>query len=239
LIEVVMAATTVSRRKPTRPAAVRKFATLQDVLDYLGGVPADRVHLFPWPGTATQRDMIHPPTEPKNAICELIDGILVEKAVGYHSSRLALILATFLQQYLMENENIGCVNAGGDGYIKLKPKRIVVPDVSFVRWEQFPGGQVTDDPCPEVVADLIVEVLSKGNTRREMDRKRREFFESGTRLFWIVDPKKQAVTVYRPGGESHVLGLNDSVDGEDVLPGFRLSIRKWFELASGKPPRKS
>lgn len=234
-----MATTTAPRRKATRPAASRKFATLQDVLDYVGGVPADRVHLFPWPGTATQRDMFHPPTEPKKAICELIDGILVEKAVGFHSSRLALILAMLIHQYLMENDDIGCVNAGGDAYIKLKPKRIVVPDVSFVRWEQFPEGRLTDDPCPQVVAELVVEVLSKGNTRREMDRKRREFFESGTKLFWIVDPKKQTVTVYHSDADGQVLGLNDFVDGEDVLPGFRLSIRKWFELAAGKPPRKN
>ena len=232
-----MATTTATRRKSTRPAAVKKFATLQDVLDYLGGVPADRVHLFPWPGTATQRDMLHPPTELKHAICELVDGILVEKAVGFDASTLATVLAGFIFQYLLEN-NIGCVNAGGDAYIKLKPKRIVVPDVSFVRWDQFPGGQLTTDPCPQVVADLVVEVLSKGNTRREMDRKRREFFESGTKLFWIVDPKKQTVTVYHPDTDGQVLGLSDFVDGEDVLPGFRLSIRKWFELAAGKPPRK-
>lgn len=233
-----MATTAAPRRKALRPAASRKFATLQDVLDYVGGVPADRVHLFPWPGTATQRDMIHPPTEPKNAICELIDGILVEKAVGLHSSILASVLAGYIFQYLLEN-NIGCVSASGDGYIKLKPKRIVVPDVSFVRWDQFPGGQVGDDPCPQVVAELVVEVLSKGNTRREMDRKRREFFESGTKLFWIVDPKKQTVTVYHSDTDGQVLGLDDFVDGEDVLPGFRLSIRKWFELAAGKPPRKN
>lgn len=233
-----MATTTAHRRKPTRPAAVRKFATLQDVLDYLGGVPADRVHLFPWPGTATQRDMIRPPTEPKKAICELIDGILVEKAVGFDSSRLATVLTIQIGIYLEAND-IGCLNSGGDGYIKLKPKRIVAPDLSFIRWERFPGGQVGYDPCPQLVADLILEVLSKGNTRREMDRKRREFFESGTRLFWVVDPKKQTVTVYHSDTDGQVLGLDDFVEGEDVLPGFRLSIRKWFELAAGKPHRKN
>ncbi len=233
-----MATTTAPRRKATRPAASRKFATLQDVLDYVGGVPADRVHLFPWPGTATQRDMFHPPTEPKKAICELVDGILVEKAVEYGDSRFTIVLAYKIGVYLEPN-SIGCVNAGGSGYIKLKPKRIVAPDLSFIRWEQFPGGRISDDPCPQVVADLIVEVLSKGNTGGEMDRKRREFFESGTKLFWIVDPKKQTVTVYHSDGDGQVLGLNDFVDGEDVLPGFRLSIRKWFELVAGKPPRKN
>lgn len=233
-----MATTTAPRRKSSRPAAVKKFATLQDVLDYLGGVPADRVHLFPWPGTATQRDMLHPPTEPKNAICELVDGILVEKAVGFDSSRLATILTIQIGIYL-ESHDIGCLNSGGDGYIKLKPRRIVAPDLSFIRWERFPEGQVSDDPCPQVVADLVVEVLSKSNTRREMDRKRREFFESGTKLFWIVDPKKQTVTVDRPNAEPHVLGLHDYVDGEDVLPGFRLSVGKWFERAAGKSPRKN
>lgn len=227
--------------RPKKRSVVRvpasKFETIQDVLDDLGGVPAERVHLYPWPGTATQRDLWNPRVQPRKAICELVDGILAEKSVGFQESRFATILAGKLCFYL-EGNNLGAATAGGNGYIKLKRKLIRVPDLSFVRWDRMPEGRTPTEPCPELVADLIVEVLSRGNTRKEMARKRREFFESGTKLFWIVDPRKQIVTVYHSAEEDgQELGMDDYVDGEEVLPGFRLSIRTWFELVTaGAPP---
>jgi Uma2 family endonuclease len=78
--------------------------------------------------------------------------------------------------------------------------------------------------------DLIVEVLSESNTTREIDRKLREFFDGGTRLAWVIDRRKQLVTIYRGGMEQvETLGIADSLDGEDVLPGFTIPVAKLFE----------
>jgi len=227
------------KKRPTARLPSWRFKTLQDVLDYLGGIPAKRVCMQPWPGKATQRDLLR---RSDRGRCELFDGILVERAVGYHESLLASVLSGFIFSYLLDN-NIGAVNSGGDGYLKLKRRRIFVPDVSFVRWDNMPERRTPTEACPELVADLVVEVISRGNTKKEIERKREAFFERGTRLFWVVHPRKQTVTVYHSVDDGVELDLADYVDGENVLPGFRLSIRKWFELAergnspSGKPKR--
>lgn len=240
----VLTSSAASKRLLRAPIAARKLdgmVTMQDLLDRLGGIPAERVRLQPPPGTAKQKDLL----DPKQRECrpirlELVDGVLVEKAVmGSSDSRLAAVLVGYLFHYLLKN-NVGAVNAGGDAYIKLERDLIRVPDVWFVRWDALPQRQFPKVPCPELIADLVVEVLSKSNTKKEIERKRQDFFDHGARLFWVVDPRKQTVTVYRSVHESEILRLDDDVSGEGVLPGFSLSIREWFQVAQDgtKPPAK-
>lgn len=186
--------------------------------------------MHPWPGTASQRDLLSPDFRQAGGVLELVDGVLVEKPVGWLESRLATVLAAEIHAYL-KRRNLGVVNCGGDAYLKLNRRLIRVPDVSFVRWERLPGRKAPKEPCPELIADLVVEVLSRANTRQEMQRKRSDFFSRGTTLFWIVDPRKFTVTVYRDEKTSEVLTIKDAMTGEGVLPGFRLSIRNWFEMA--------
>ena len=90
---------------------------------------------------------------------------------------------------------------------------------------------------PTVAPDLVVEVLSKGNTRREMVRKLDEYFRAGVRLVWYVDPKSRTVRVYTTPDDSVVLSEDQHLDGGDVLPGFTLSIRDWFAEAERTGPR--
>ncbi len=207
--------------------------TLQDLLDGPGGIAAERVRLHPTPGTATEQDLLAPRQRvlrPRRL--ELIDGTLVEKVqTGWFESTLASVLTAQVRMYL-EKHRLGIASCGGDAYIKVLPQRVRVLDMAFVRWEHIPGQQLTREPCPDFVIDLAVEVLSASNTLVEMRQKRQEFFEHGTRIFWIVDPAQETVTVYHSVDEGTVLTINDEVSGEDVLPGFRLGIREWFQMAT-------
>jgi Uma2 family endonuclease len=154
---------------------------------------------------------------------------LVEKAVGYWESRLASVLSYFIERFL-ETNNLGAT-AGADGMLKLDAGLVRTPDLSFIAWEQFPDRRTPDAPLPDAYPDLAVEVLSRSNTRREMQRKRREYFAAGTRLVWQADPDKRVVDVYTEPETFTRLDESQSVEGGDVLPGFTLSIRKWFERA--------
>ena len=76
----------------------------------------------------------------------------------------------------------------------------------------------------------LIEVLSEGNTPREMARKVREYFDSGCRLVWLVDPHTRTVAVYTSLAKPIILTEKRPLNGGEVLSGFRLPLRKLFGL---------
>jgi Uma2 family endonuclease len=230
-------ATVTTRRRPARdPGEPGRFKTMGEVLEALGGVPAHRVRLQPAPGTATERDVIEAYDRERRR-CELVDGVLVEKdRMGYGESRLAWQLGFFLTTFL-QGHDLGQV-AGEQAAIRLLPGLVRFPDVLFVSWARGPKGKNRQKPIPDLAPDLAVEVLSKSNTRKEVDRKIGEYFRAGVRLVWIVDPRKRTVRVYTAPERSTLLNEGDRLDGGDVLPGFRLAIREWFAEAMRTGPRR-
>ena len=85
---------------------------------------------------------------------------------------------------------------GQTACIRLAIDLIRIPDVPFVSWDRIPGGEFPEEPVPDLVPDLVVEVISRSNTRKEMDEKLQEYFEKGVRLVWFVRPKSRVVDVY-------------------------------------------
>ena len=208
--------------------------TVADLLARLGDVPPDRVRLRPAPGTATERDILEIEAH-EDRLCELVDGVLVEKAMGFFESRLAFILGQILGNFLDEHD-LG-IAVGEAGMMRLAPGLIRIPDVAFISWDRLPGRKVPRQPIPELAPDLAVEVLSESNTAKEMARKLREYFRAGVRLVWYVDPVDRTVRVYTSVRRSTLLGEADTLDGGDVLPGFALPVRDWFARADRSGPR--
>ena len=103
------------------------------------------------------------------------------------------------------------------------------PDVGFFSWARLPGRKVPKEAIAPVPPDLAIEVLSKGNTRKEMTRKRREYFKAGVLRVWQVDPRKRQVVVYSSPTESELLGDGDTLRGEPVLPGLEISVTALFD----------
>ena len=133
----------------------------------------------------------------------------------------------------MRERNLGVV-AGPDGTLKILPRQVRIPDVSFISWDRFPDGKLPQTPIPAVAPDLAVEVLSEGNTEGEMRRKLHDYFAAGVRLVWYVDPRSRTAAVYTRPSNASVLGESDVLTGGDVLPGFELSLRELFAEMDGK-----
>jgi Uma2 family endonuclease len=207
---------------------------MADLLESLGRISPARVRIRPYPGTATERDVIvvH---DRENRLCELVDGTLVEKVMGFDESRFAVVLAAYLMNYLSQHD-IGAV-FGADGMMKLFPGLVRIPEVAFISWGRYPKRKRARGEIPLVVPDFVVEVLSEGNTPKEMTRKLEEYFRAGVRLVWYVNPKKRTVTVHSAPDESVSLGEDETLDGGDVLPGFALSIGEWFGRAERTAPQ--
>jgi Uma2 family endonuclease len=204
---------------------------MADLLHQLGSIPANRVLLHPAPGTATEEDVLALQAS-ENRLCELIDGVLVEKAMATWEARVAAVIVFFLETY-MSVHDLGLV-LGADGMLRLFPHQVRIPDVSFISWRQLPNREFPRDPIASLYPDLAVEVLSEGNTEAEIARKVRDYFRAGTSLVWVVDPAARTVVVHTSPRRSKLLTEAHSLDGGKVLPGFSLSIGQLFARARGK-----
>ena len=202
--------------------------TVAELLHRLGSVAPERVCFSPIPGTATEADVLEL-HDRFNRLFELVEGVLVEKAMGFYESRVAIVLLHYIEAYLKQHD-LG-VAVGADGFLRLAPGLVRIPDAAFLSWARFPGRKLPRDPIPSLAPDLAVEVISRSNTVAEMTRKLREYFRAGTRLVWYVDPELRQVTAYTSPTRRTVLRQDDVLSGGRVLPGFKLSIRAWFQQA--------
>ncbi len=196
-----------------------------DLLERLGGISPVRVRFYPLPGTATEADVVEIEAREKR-LCELVDGVLVEKPMGFKESQLAAAIVTAISVFVKPGK-LGVVTGEG-GMVRLFPGLVRIPDVAYLSRERLPGGRVPREPVPQLVPDLAVEVLSASNTSAEIDRKCREYFEAGVRLVWLVDPDARKVTVLEGLDRSSTLSGDASLDGGAVLPGFTLALAELF-----------
>jgi Uma2 family endonuclease len=206
--------------------------TMADVVRHLGDIPLERIRAVPPPGTATEKDVIEA-DERFNRHYELIDGVLVEKTVGYYESAVAIYIGYLLVDFVKKGK-LGLV-LGEGGTLRVLPGQVRIPDISFISWNRFPGGRLPSEPIPAVALDLAVEVLSKGNTLGEMQRKLRDYFQAGVRLVWYIDAQARTATVYTSLEQSKVIGGDELLEGGDVLPGFQVPLGEIFAQAQQPP----
>jgi Uma2 family endonuclease len=199
--------------------------TLADLLARLGHVPPERIRFRPFPGTATVQDVIDI-QEREGRLCELIEGVLLEKVMRWNESSLAGFLLGLLNAFVIPR-NLGIVT-GADGTIELMPDLVRIPDVAFISWDRLPGRRRPTAPVPRLAPNLAVEVLSRSNTPGEMAAKRQDYFAAGVNLVWEIDPDARTVVVYTSLTQSTTLQGNDTLDGGAVLPGFALPLQELF-----------
>ena len=209
-----------SKRRP-------KPQTVAELLKALGGIRPNRIRMNPPPGRATEKDVIRIEAK-ENRLFELVDGVLIEKAMGARESLLAVQISHRLLTNLDQRATDLGVVLGADGFLRLRPRLVRIPDVSFISWDQIPSGEFPTEPIASLFPDLAVEVLSESNTPREIARKLEEYFEAGCRLAWIIDPETRTADVYTAADHCTHLRSSQSLDGGDVLPGFKLPLKELF-----------
>jgi Uma2 family endonuclease len=204
-----------------------KTWTIGDLYRRFGPMPFERIRQYPPPGSGTVADVVRL-NDHEDRLYELVDGILVEKTVGLEESCIAVNIGTLLNNFVRP-QGLGMV-AGEGGTLQLAINLVRIPDVSFISWERVPGGEVPEEPVPLLVPDLAVEVISRSNTRKEMDEKLQEYFERGVRLVWYVRPRSRVVDVYTAPDHFTRLTASMRLDGGDVLPGLSVQVGELFEM---------
>src|SRR5687768_14859142 len=207
------------------PAPTVRYQTAAEWLHDLGDVPLDRIVFDPWPGSATEADVIRL-DDHEDRLCELVNGTLVEKPTGLIESIIACALIRLMGNFV-ESRGLGVV-AGEAGMMRLSRGLVRIPDVAFISFARMPGGVLPNEPIPSLAPDLAVEVYSKSNTPGEMRRKLREYFDAGTRLVWIIDPPTRSATIYTSPEQSVVIAPDGMLSGGDVLPGFEVALAELF-----------
>lgn len=194
--------------------------TLADLVERLGGIPLERIKLHPAPGTASEADVV------RFKCCELLDGVIVEKDMGWEESVWQVELAGIIRDFLKGNRI--AVIAGADGLARMTSGRVRIPDVGVYLLKRFPDGKAQRTAICDIAPDWAIEVVSRSNTKQEMEQKREEFFAAGTQRIWIVDPRKRTIEDWASSKSMAILTDSDTADLGDILPGFTLKIGDWF-----------
>jgi len=133
----------------------------------------------------------------------------------------------------VESHRLGRVGTP-DTMSRMSDGNIRLPDISFYPWSYFASGWPPQERIALRAPDLAVEVMSDSNTAAEMDRKRAEYFASGCRLVWEVEPELRLVRVYTDATTFTTVTIDGTLNGEPVLPGFSLPLHDLFDAMN--PP---
>jgi Uma2 family endonuclease len=173
---------------------------------------------------ATEADLLQTPNDGRKY--ELVDGeIRVSPAGTRHGQvilRLTLRIAAFVNEH-----GLGHVFESSTGF-RLPGGNVRSPDTSFVKTGRFENERPPDD-FPDLAPDLAVEVLSPGDSPRHVLDKVGEYLQAGVRLVWVIDPRRERAAVYRSLTDVRELRPEDAFDGEDVVPGFRVTLAELLK----------
>jgi len=159
---------------------------------------------------------------------DLIDGRLVEVPFADGcSSEIAVGFAVALRAFVHRHRLWRLTGADGGYVLARDPDTVMAPDAGFIAIAHIPNGLPADDVVQRAPT-LAVEVLSGWDSMEAYELRARRFLDAGTRLVWVARPDRRAVIVFAPGRDPVELGEGDVLDGEDVLPGFRLPVAEVF-----------
>ncbi|MCC6612918.1 MAG: Uma2 family endonuclease [Anaerolineae bacterium] len=161
---------------------------------------------------------------------ELREGELIVMAPsswqhGVASSKFLRLIGDFV-----ETHHLGLTTGAETGYILHKNPdgrdTVRAPDIGFVAAARVPDALPESGYVP-FAPDLAVEIVSPNDKAHEVQDKVSEYLQFGTRLVWVAYPMSKMLVVHTPSG-SNTLREADVLDGGDVLPGFRASVRELF-----------
>ena len=163
---------------------------------------------------------------------ELVEGVIVMAAAagakhGGIASKLDRLVGDFVDQH-----QLGYTTAAETGFVlEENPDgrdTVRAPDVGFIRAERLPDG-LPDQYVP-IAPDLAVEVVSPHDTASEIHEKVTDYLRHGTALVWVAYPKSRTIAAHTSAG-SVTLGVDDTLDGGDILPGFKVKVSEIFVLS--------
>jgi Uma2 family endonuclease len=150
------------------------------------------------------------------------EGRIVEVVSSVPSSNIGVIVMAYVTIFVLQN-NLGLLTGADGGYVVGDERYI--PDGAFIsktRQPEYPN--VAYNP---LAPDLVIEVLSPTDKQDDVRLKIVNYLRAGTTV-WLFDPEDEHAEVYSPGKAPQRLSKDDTLDGGDVLPGFKLPLKDVF-----------
>lgn len=163
--------------------------------------------------------------ENSDRLFELIDGEIVEKMTTELHGVIAALIATFINMFLFEHP-IGRVAVEASHRPAKANRNNRLPDVSFVTNEH----PITTRGAAPFIPDLCVEIQSPHDSAKHLADKAQFYLANGAKMVWLVYPSKHLVETLTLDARE-LLGIEDTIDGGDVLPGFKLAVKQIFPKA--------
>lgn len=160
---------------------------------------------------------------------EFVEGELIMSPAGMKQEKVGARFIHLIETFLDANP-IAEVFGSNTGY-RMPSGNFRSPDVSVVRLERLPDGEIPEG-FGYFAPDLAIEVLAPKQSRPKLQNKIEEYFQNQTRLVWVVNEKLKAVTIYTASNKFYTLNEDDTLKGEPVLPGFACSVKELFKKRS-------
>ncbi len=190
--------------------------------------PKPLSHAVPFAGNGRSVDE-------SDSLYEIIDGRRLEKTISVLATEWTSKIHYFLCRYVLEAR---AGRATVESLFSLPGlNRERRPDVAYVSYSNWSA----DRPLPRSAAwpiapDLAVEVVSPRNYSDDVVGKVSDYFASGAKQVWVVWPREPRLYLYADPDHIRSFNLNDTIDGGDLLPGFRLSMRELFDAVGTEEP---
>jgi Uma2 family endonuclease len=156
--------------------------------------------------------------------CELIRGELAMMLpTGGRHGQVAMRIGRALDEFV-SHHGLGEVLAAETGFVlSHDPDTVRAPDAAFVR-----SGREIGEAFIEGAPELAVEVLSPSDRPGYIREKVAEWLEAGAEAVWVLDPRKKTAEIHEPARPPRLLGIEDTLQAGEVLPGFELPMAKLF-----------
>ena len=200
-----------------RIRAESRLASVRGSLIFRCVMPAEAA---PW----TEEELMRFPHD--GCKCELVDDELRLSRAGMEHGLIVASLTACIGTHaagrrfgVVCGSNLGCWMRSGN---------LRCPDVSYICAARVPRSPKTRQAFFRGAPDLVVEVLAPSDRPVRISEKMEDYFQSGTRLAWVINPAERNALVYGTAEADRLLRVTDTLDGEDVLPGFRLPLAELF-----------
>jgi Uma2 family endonuclease len=208
--------------------ALMEVLTMTTAPAYQPNSPAPWAEIVPGYGPVSVDILLTLPDD--GYVYEVVEGVLVRVAgSGNRASRLAARLLIQLGLFV-QTHRLGIVT-GADGVYRFPGAETgLIPDVGYYSAERVPLILDEDKPIP-FAPDLAVEVASPSQEGTEMAAKARVYLRAGTRMVWVIWPQSLHIDIWHRDvltGPVRSLGPSDTLDGEDVIPGFTYAVAALF-----------